>query len=160
MSDETLLTSEYEALRAEERDRMNARLQVWTIWLSLIGAFGFLSLQGDTLAYAAALYPFLTACLARHVGHSEEVLRQIRKYLYRCEQRLSYEGYEHFTRTQPRPSHGGYLAALQQLFLLTQLVATILVVGRLILGQLLWVGVVVALGEIALMVLTYRWVRR
>jgi len=73
---------EYEALRTEERDRINARLQIWAIFVSLSSIFGVVSLQSGMIAYVVALFPLLCLCLAFHVGHSEEVLRQIRKYLH------------------------------------------------------------------------------
>src|SRR5437764_358732 len=105
LSIEDLAEQEYGALRAEERDRMNARLQIWGIFLSLVGAFGFISTQSGTVAYVATLFPFLACCLARHVRHSEDALRLIRKYLYQMEKAIGYEGYEHFTRTAPRSTH-------------------------------------------------------
>lgn len=129
---EELTKLEYDALRAEERDRMNGRLQVWTIFLSLVGAFGFVSVQSGMVAYVAALFPLLAACLARHVRHSEDALRQVRTYLYEIEKRCSYEGYEHFARSAPRVTHGGYLDALRDALFITQLLALATVVFRLV----------------------------
>jgi hypothetical protein len=157
MQVEDLAKLEYEALRAEERDRMNARLQVWTIFLSLVGAFGFVSAQAGTVAYVASLFPLLACCLARHVRHSEDALRQVRKYLYEIEKRHEYEGYEHLTRSAPRSTHGGYLDAL----LITQVLAVTVVVVRLASDQfsLLIILLMIGIEGVALF-LTWRWLKK
>jgi hypothetical protein len=161
MPSEDLAKLEYEVLRAEERDRMNARLQVWTIFLSLVGAFGLVSVQSGTVAYVAALFPLLACCLARHVRHSEDALRVIRKYLYQIEKRADYEGYEHFTRCQPRTTHGGYLDALRDALLITQLLALAVVVIRLALDHFsLLIIVAVIAVELFAAALTWRWLKK
>jgi hypothetical protein len=152
---------EYEALRAEERDRMNARLQVWTIFLSLVGAFGLVSVQSGPVAYVAGLFPLLACCLARHVRHSEDALRLIRKYLYQIEKTASYEGYEHFTRCQSRTTHGGYLDALRDALLVTQLLALTVVVLRLVTDHLSLLIILPVIGlEVAAMFLTWHWLKK
>jgi hypothetical protein len=158
---EDLAKLEYEALRTEERDRMNGRLQIWGIFLSLVGAFGFISTQAGTVAYVATLFPFLACCLARHVRHSEDALRLIRKYLYQMEQATGYEGYEHFTRTAPRSTHGGYLDALRDALLITQLLALAVVVLRLLSDQITWWIIVPVIGlEMVALVFTWRWLKK
>jgi hypothetical protein len=158
---EDLAKLEYEALRAEERDRMNARLQVWGIFLSLVGAFGFVSAQAGTVAYVAALFPFLASCLARHVRHSEDALCLIRKYLYHMEKATNYQGYEQFTRTVPRSTYGGYLDALRDALLITQLLALAVVVLRLASDQMtLWIILPVVGLEIIALLLTWRWLKK
>jgi len=158
---EELAKLEYEALRAEERDRMNARLQVWTIFLSLVGAFGLVSVQSGAVAYVAGLFPLLACCLARHVRHSEDALRLIRKYLYQIEKSVGYVGYEHFTRCQPRTTHGGYLDALRDALLVTQLLALAVVVLRLTSDQVTLLITIPVIGlEVAAMFLTWRWLKK
>lgn len=132
MQENELPGLEYAALRSEERDRINARLTIWTIFLSLVGVFGFASLQNSEAVYLLAVFPGLVACLAAHTRHSEDVLRSIRKYLYQLEQECDYKGYEHFTRTTPRPTHGGYLDALRAAFVLSQALATGLLLYHLV----------------------------
>jgi hypothetical protein len=107
-----LAIAEYNGLRTEERDRINARLQIWGIFVSLVSIFGVVSLQSDLIAYIVALFPPLCLCLAYHVRHSEDVLYLMRKYLYAFEKHYKYRGYEHFGREQIRATHGGYLTAL------------------------------------------------
>lgn len=158
---EDLAKLEYESLRAEERDRMNGRLQVWTIFLSLVGAFGLVSVQSGAVAYVAALFPLLACCLARHVRHSEDALRIIRKYLYKLEKDADYPGYEHFTRTIPRASHGGYLDALRDALLITQGLALAVVVARLVSDQVIWLAIVpvIALESVAIY-FTWYWLKK
>ncbi|MBO0783440.1 MAG: hypothetical protein J2P37_31905, partial [Ktedonobacteraceae bacterium] len=98
MTTKELAGLEYEALQAEKRDRMTARLQVWSLLLGLVGAFGLASLQAGTTSYLVALYPLLAACLARYTRHSEAVLHKVKDYLLSVEQQASYSGYEHFNR--------------------------------------------------------------
>lgn len=157
---EELAKLEYEALRYEERDRMNARLQFWVIFLLLASAFSSFSVQSSNVAYAVALFPPLVMCLARYVNHSEGVLRQIRKYLYKTEKDTGYEGYEHFSRCQSRTGHGGYLDALRDALLMTQLLAVGVVVFRLMLDHMALVIVPIAGIEIGAMVLTWIWLRK
>jgi hypothetical protein len=160
MKDIDFAQVEYEALRSEERDRMNARLQVWGIFLSMVGAFGFVSAQSGSTAYVAALFPLLAACLARHTRHSEDALRIIRKYLYALEKDADYPGYEHYSRTIPRASHGGYLDALRDALLISQALALAVVVFRLVTDHmLLWIVPVIGL-EVVAMFLTWRWLKK
>jgi hypothetical protein len=152
---------EYDALRSEERDRMNGRTQVWATYLTIAGAFGFVSLQSGMSAYTVVLCPLLLACLARHVRHSEDVLKQVRKYLYQLEKTNEYCGYEHFTRAQVRPTHGGYMVALRDAFLLTDILAVTSILVRLYVDHgLLWVGAVILLIGVAAIVTTWRWFAR
>jgi hypothetical protein len=151
---------EYEALRTEERDRINARLQIWAIFVSLSSIFGVVSLQNGIIAYVVALFPLLCLCLAFHVRHSEEVLRQIRKYLYSVEERYRHKGYEHFVREQVRAAHGSYLTALRYAFIATQCLAIVVLVVRLWLDHISFVAVaivVVVLINGYVLYMTWRW---
>lgn len=152
---------EYEALRNEERDRMNARLQFWVIFLLLASAFSSFSVQGGIVAYVVGVFPLLAMCLARYVNHSEGVLKQIRKYLYQREKEANYEGYEHFSRCQPRSTHGGYLDALRDALLMTQLLAVGVVVFRLVQDHIAVVAIVPTMGiEMGAIVLTWMWLKK
>lgn len=158
MEVDDLAMLEYEALRTEERDRINARLQIWAIFVSLSSIFGVVSLQSGMIGYVVALFPLLCLSLAFHVRHSEEVLRQIRKYLYSVEKRYTYEGYEHFVREQPRATHGSYLAALRYAFMATQCLAVAVLVVRLLLDHVsLVVVVVVVLINGYVLYMTWKW---
>jgi hypothetical protein len=85
----------------------------------------------------------------------------IRKYLYQIEVRFSYEGYEHFTRTVPRATHGGYLDALRDALLITQLLALTIVVLRLVTDHF---SVSIILATIAVELFaaaqTWRWLKK
>jgi hypothetical protein len=160
MEIDDLAMLEYEALRTEERDRINARLQVWAIFVSLSSIFGVVSLQGGMIGYVVALFPLLCLCLAFHVRHSEEVLRQIRKYLYSVEKRYTYEGYEHFVREQPRATHGSYLSALRYAFIATQCLAIAVLVARLMLDRIPFVAVAIVIMMLLngyVLYMTWRW---
>jgi hypothetical protein len=158
---EDLAKLEYEALRSEERDRMNARLQIWTIFLSLVGAFGLVSVQSGNLAYVAALFPFLACCLAKHVRHSEDALKLIRKYLYQIEKKAGYQGYEFFTRSQPRTTHGSYLDALRDALIITQVLATSVVIIRLASDHAMLLIILPIISvEVLAMFLTWRWLKK
>jgi hypothetical protein len=158
---EEMVKLEYGALRAEELARENARLQVWTVFLSLAGAFGVVSVQGGLVAYVVVLFPLLVLCLARHARHSEDVLRQVRSYLYRLEKQYGYGGYEHFSRSVVRSSHGGHIMALRDAFVLTQLLAVGVVSVRLALDHVVLVVIVLALVvQGVVVVLTWCWLRK
>jgi hypothetical protein len=150
------IRAEYDALRAEERDRMSARLTIWTIYLSFTGAFSLAVVQTGVAAYLLAIYPALLAGLALHIRHSEEVLKSIRKYLFQLEKQLKYSGYEHYTRSTYRISHGGYIDALKLAFVLSQLLATVFVGARLLSDHLAFLCPALIV-EIVAIVLTWSW---
>jgi hypothetical protein len=163
MEIDDLAMLEYEALRTEERDRINARLQVWAIFVSLSSIFGVVSLQSGIIAYVVALFPLLCLCLAFHVRHSEEVLHQIRRYLYSVEEHYEYKGYEHFVREQKRAAHGSYLSALQYAFTATQFLATAVLIVRLLLDHIPFVAiaiVVIMLINGYVLYMTWRWLEK
>lgn len=163
MEIDDLAMLEYEALRTEERDRINARLQVWAIFVSLSSIFGVVSLQSGIIGYVVALFPLLCLCLAFHVRHSEEVLRLIRKYLYSVEKRYTYEGYEHFVREQTRAAHGSYLTALRFAFIATQCLAIAVLIVRLWLDHVPLVAVAIVVIMILngyVLYMTWRWLEK
>jgi hypothetical protein len=161
MTPDTLTQLEYEALRAEERDRMNGRAQVWTLYLTIVGAFGLAALQGSSGPDVVALCPLVLCCLARHSRHNEDVLRMVRKYLYQLEVTNNYQGYEHFTRLSQRPAHGGYRAALRDAFLLTDALSTASVLVHLWSDHApLLVCLAVLLVDLAAIGVTWRWLSK
>lgn len=152
-----LLKLEYPALRAEELSRENARLQLWGILFSLVGAFGFAGLQASQVAYVTALFPLLAACLARYTAHGEDVLRQVRKYLRKIEKAHQYRGYEHFSNDYVRSSHGSYKKGLRDAIVLFDLFAIALVIVRLAADGLLLASVPIAIIEVVAIVITCVW---
>jgi hypothetical protein len=158
---EQFVITEYEALRAEERDRINARLQVWVILVSLASIFSVVSVQSGMIAYITALFPFLACCLALHVRHSEGALRQIRRYLYLKEKETGYQGYEHYNRSTPRTTHGGYLDALRYALMVTQLLALTVVAIHLVADHALLLIILLIIGiEAIVMFFTWRWLKK
>ncbi len=107
---------EYEARQAEKRDKLNARLQLWSLFFGLVSGAGLVSVQTGTLSSLVALYPFLAMCLARYAAHSERVLDQVNKQ-------------------QSRRRAGSHLKAFRDAVLLSQVVATGLLVLR---APMLW----------------------
>src|SRR6266571_1906279 len=99
LSPERLAELEFEACQQEKRDRINARLQVWSVLIGLVGAFVLAALQGGNVPYVVGVYPMLAAYVGRFASHSEAVLDQIKAYLFLMEERSEYEGYEHFNHT-------------------------------------------------------------
>src|SRR4030095_873352 len=143
-------------LRSQERDRMNERGQLWTIFISLASGFGFIATQGGHMPYLLLLFPVLLAFLAMHIRNSEDTLKQIRKYLYRQEQAVGYQGYEHFVRApeNTRTSHGGYKKALRGAFCTTGTLA----LGGVVLHMMLFhvtLLIIVVIIEIAVIVFTW-----
>jgi hypothetical protein len=148
---------EYEAMRAEERDRMNARTAVWTLFLTIVGAFGFAVGISSASPYLGGAVPPLLLFLARHTRHSEDVLRQIRAYLYQLEKANNYAGYEHYTRGITRSTHGSHKTALRDAFLLTDILAVVSTLSRLTAEHAPLLGVIsVLLTGIVAMMLTWR----
>jgi hypothetical protein len=151
---------EYEGCRAEERDRMNARLQFWQLYFGLVSvfcvAFGVAGLQIGP--YLLSVLPVFLAFLARYIGHSEAVLKQIRKYLHELEKRAEYAGYEDYVRKMPRPTHGGYLAALRDAFLVTDVLVLAVVTVRLAVDGLPIVLLPLVAVELGVMALSCVWI--
>lgn len=128
---DNLAQLDYEAAQAEKRDKLNARLQIWSLFVALVGGFGLASLQSGSVSYVVALFPLLAACIARYAGHSETVLDRVKAYLLQVEQQSHYSGYESFNRSCKRRSSGGHKKALRDALVLTEVLATGVVVVRL-----------------------------
>lgn len=160
LTPEQLAELEYEALQQEKRDKLNSRLQVWSLLIGLVGAFGVVaSIQPGAVIYAVALYPLLAACVARYTGHLESVLDQVKVYLLEVEKRAGYSGYEHFNKNKTSGHHesGGHMRALRDAILLTDGLAVAVVAWRLMLdGWYLAASLFVLVAALVVWV-TCRW---
>jgi len=155
MDQQRLSELEYEALQAEKRDKLNARLQLWSLFFGLVSGAGLVSVQTGAISSLIALYPFLAMCLAKYAAHSERVLDQVKARLLAVEQTCSIVGYEQVNKQQSRRRRAGsHLKAFRDAVLLSQVVATGLLVLR---APVLSLGIAVALAETVLMFLTGYW---
>ncbi|MBA2677528.1 MAG: hypothetical protein H0U76_03920 [Ktedonobacteraceae bacterium] len=158
MERNNLASLQYEGLQAEKRDKMNARLQIWSLFVGLVGAFGLASLQAGTVSYLVALYPFLAMCIARYASHNESVLDQVKEYLLKIEEKSNYSGYERYNRTSQRRSSGSHLKALRDAILTTQALATCMIAVRL-LDNSIPLTVVIVVVELVVLIATWRLLR-
>jgi len=158
LSAQDIARMDREFLRSQERDRMNERGQLWTIFISLSTGFGFIATQGGQVVYLTLLFPVLLAFLSMYIRNSEETLKQIRKFLYQQEQAASYRGYEHFVRTpeNTRASHGGYKKALRGAFSVTGMLALGGVVLHMMSHVVLPLILAVVVVEVVVLVFTWR----
>jgi hypothetical protein len=160
MTPEKLAEMEFEALQQEKRDKLNARLQVWSLLLGLVGASGVASvIQGGALAYVVLLYPLVAACIARYAGHSESVLNQVKAYLIEVEKRAGYTGYEQYNASgsSGRRGAGSHMMALRDAILVTDGLAVVVVVWRLFADGLPFLAALVVLAALGVVALTCRW---
>jgi hypothetical protein len=156
---EKLAEMEFEALQQEKRDKLNSRLQVWSLLVGLVGASGVASVQGGAIAYVVLLYPLVAACVARYAGHSESVLNQVKAYLIEFEKRAGYSGYEQYNKSSGRRGVGGHMVALRDAILLTDGLAVAVVVWRMVSDGWYVLAVLVVLMALAVAVMTCRWLR-
>lgn len=91
-----LAIKEYEMLQCEKNGRIQARLQVWSVFLALVGAFFIAGLQSGQVSWAILIYPVAAAFLAQFAGHNEAIIDRLKAYLYRFEKVHAYQGYEHY----------------------------------------------------------------
>lgn len=148
MSPEKLTELDYEAVEAEKRDRLNARLQVWSLLIALVGGFGLASLQSGNVSYVITLFPLLAACIARYAGHSETVLDQIKTYLHQVEQLSGFTGYESYNHSCKRRSSGSHKKALRDALVIMESLATVVVVTRLVVTSLFPLAIIVLITEV------------
>ncbi len=150
---------DYEAAQAEKRDKLNARLQLWSLFIGLVAGFGLVSSQSSSISYVVALYPLLAACIARYAGHSEEVLDQIKAYLLQVEAENGFGGYEGFNYYRKRRGSGGHKKALRDALVVTEALAIGVVVVRLVIDALPVVAVLVVAGELVAVGMTIYFLR-
>lgn len=148
---------EFEALQQEKRDKLNSRLQVWSLLVGLVGASGVASVQSGSIAYVVLLYPLLAACVARYAGHSECVLNQVKAYLLQLEQKAGYSGYEQFNKLSKRKTVGDHMRALRDAVLITDVLAVLAVVVRMFSDGLYMLAVLVVLAALAVIMVTCKW---
>jgi hypothetical protein len=154
MAPDKLAELDYEAAQSEKRDRLNGRLQTWSLLVALVGGFGLASLQSGTVSYVIALFPLLASCVARNTGHSEAVLDELKAYLLRVEQESGYGGYEVYNRSYKQRSSGGHKKALRDALVMLEVLATVVVVVRLAGDHMVFFAVIVAVAEILAIVAT------
>lgn len=156
-----LASLEYSALQQEKRDRMNARLSIWSLVFTLVSGFGLASLQGGTVGDLVGLYPPLSACLARYAGHSEAVLDQIKRYLFDLEEAQGYGGYEHYNAEHPLrfAASGGHKYALRLVLLVTEAGATLAFSVRLVAQGWYGLAALAVLLESGALLATWRFLR-
>ncbi len=155
MDSQKVAELEYEALQAEKRDKLNGRMQIWSLFFGLVSGAGLVSVQAGAVSSLIALYPFLAMCLARYAGHSERVLDQVKGRLLGVERACGFAGYEQVNKLNARQRRAGsQLKAFRDAVLVSQVAATALVVLRM---PALWAGIAIALGEVTLMLLTWYW---
>jgi hypothetical protein len=148
---------EFEALQQEKRDKLNNRLQVWSLLVGLVGASGVASVQSGAVAYVVLLYPLVAACVARYAGHSESVLNQVKAYLLELEKRAGYVGYEQFNKSNGRKGVGAHMRALRDAILLTDVLAVVAVVLRMFSDGLYILAALVLLVALVVLVVTCHW---
>jgi len=148
---------EYQALQQEKRDKLNSRLQIWSLLVGLVGASGVASVQSGAVAYVVLLYPLVAACVARHAGHSESVLNQVKAYLLELEKRAGYVGYEQFNKSNGRRGVGNHMRALRDAILLTDVLAVAVVVWRMIADSWYVPAALVLVVALVVVVMTCRW---
>lgn len=156
MKAEEIETCELEALYSEKRDKLNARLPVWSLLIGLFSLFGYAGIQPGIAGYVVLLYPLLASCVARFAGHSERILDRIKRCIYQIEERSGYHGYEHTNAGQPQGS-GGHVKALRDAILLTDLVAIVAIVVRLFLDHIPALALFVVPVEAAAIAATCVW---
>jgi fatty acid desaturase len=159
MTPEKLAELDYEAAQAEKRDKLNTRLQVWSLLIALVGGFGLASVQAGSVSSVVALFPLLGACVARYAGHSESVLDQVKAYLLQIEQESGYCGYESYNRMVKRRVSGGHKKALRDALVLMEVLATVAVVVRLAAASLIFLAVTVLVVEILAIIATVAFLR-
>ena len=157
MKSEDIEAQELQALYDEKRDKLNARLPVWSLLLTLFGAVGYASVQAGLSGYLGILYPPLAATIARFTGHSERVLDRVKRRIHAIEEASGYHGYEHENAARTAKGSGGHVKALRDFILLTDALDTVITALRLIEAQMTLLAVLLIFGELVVMAATWRW---
>jgi hypothetical protein len=123
---------ELEALYCEKRDKLNARLAIWSLLLTLFGAFSYAGTQSGVAGYVIVCYPLLAGCIARFARHSERVLDRVKRHIYQIEKASGYVGYEHQNVSGSTNGSGAHIKALRDFAILTDAIAIIAIDVRLI----------------------------
>lgn len=114
-------------MRNQELARIGERTQqIWPIFLTMAGGFGFAGLQSNEGGYIIVLFPILVGCLAQHVNDSELTLKKNRKFLYQQEEDAGCTGgSEHYFQEHAEGDgpKGGNKKALRRGFVLSSLLA-------------------------------------
>src|SRR6266496_464046 len=153
-----LALKEYEALQAEKNGRIQARLQIWSVFLALVGAFFLAGLQAGLVSWAILIYPIAAAFLAQFAGHNETVLDRLKTYLRAFEARYGYDGYEQFN-FQIKTRSGSQVKALRSALIATEVLATVVGIAHLLAEQHFLLASVATVIEIVTVVSTFLFLR-
>lgn len=125
----------HEDVHDYERDRINERLTIWSLFLTMTTIFGYIGAQSNDQALIVGLFPLLVSCLAQHIDASEITLKEKRDELYHQEEAVgitaSGQHYYQEKKTSAPEKHkklasGGNKKALRKAFFTTSLLATYL----------------------------------
>jgi hypothetical protein len=117
-----LAIKEYEKLQDEKNGRIQARLQIWSVFLALVGAFFIAGLQSGSISWSILIYPVAAAFLAQFAGHNETIIDRIKAYLHQFEEVHNYQGYEHYNSSILKRS-GSQVKALAGAIVATDVLA-------------------------------------
>ena len=156
---EEIEAKELEALYDEKRDKLNARLSIWSLLITIFGAFSYAGAQPGITGYVVAFYPLLSGCVARFAGHSEQVLDRVKRRIYKIEEASCYAGYEHDNANESSSASGSgtHLKALRDFVLITDSMAIIDMVAQIFIDSLSVLIVLAILVEVVAVVATCVW---
>jgi hypothetical protein len=145
---EEIATIDRQAKRSGEQARINERAgQIWPLFMTMCGAFGFFGLQNGMAAYLVGAFPFLVSCLAEHINDSQKALTQDRKFLYWQEKEAGCTtGAERYYDLFAEKLTGGNKRAIKRAFVFTSFIATGLLVWHMSLDYLPLISVIAALS--------------
>jgi hypothetical protein len=155
---EEMEAKELEALYDEKRDKLNARLPLWSLLITLFGAFSYVGTQTGMAGYIIVFYPLLAGCVARFAGSSERILDRVKRRIYKIEKASDYAGYEHDNANGSTGGSGSHIKALRDFAILTDVIAVIAIGGRMVIDRMPPALITLAvLLEVAAIVATCVW---
>jgi hypothetical protein len=150
-------SKELEALYKEKCDKLNSRLSVWSVLITIFGAFSYAGTQTGIAGYLIIFYPLLAGCVARFAGSSERVLDRVKRRIYQIEETSGYEGYEHNNATTSQNGSGAHIKALRDFVLLTDGIAIIALSVRLVIDHMALLAIPAIVLEATAIVATCIW---
>lgn len=157
MNRDEIESKELEALYREKCDKLNSRLSVWSLLITVFGAFSYAGVQTGIAGYVIVFYPLLAGCVARYAGSSERVLDRIKRRIYQIEEKSGYEGYEHNNAHISQNGSGTHIKALRDFVILTDVIALIAIATRLIIDHMVLLAVLAIALETVALVVTCIW---
>ena len=150
MKEEDFEKLELEKTYGELRDKMNTRLPTWSLLITLFGAFSYAGTQQGLAGYVILCYPLLACCVARFVGHSENGVDKLKRHIFTMEHKSQYQGFERSNaESSSKKGSGGHKKALRDFVLVTEAIATLALVARLVLDHQPVIAVIALLIEAA-----------